>query len=135
MPLMKKNLFTQRRLLAGLLLFACVLVSAPRINAQAATAAAAIQEKPASYAAARNHARSIAKEWLSRGIPGFSVTVARDGKIVYSEGFGYADLEEKAAAWPTTKFRIGSISKPLTAVALVKLAEQGKLDLDAPIQK
>ena len=135
MPLTKKYLFTQRGPLAVLLLFACVLASASRVNAQAATATAAIQEKPASYAAARDHARSIAKEWLSRGIPGFSVTVARDGKIIYSEGFGYADLEEKAAAWPTTKFRIGSISKPLTAVALVKLAEQGKLDLDAPIQK
>src|SRR5262249_55161977 len=84
---------------------------------------------------AADHARTTAKEWLARGIPGFSVTVAVDGKIVYSEGFGYADLEERVPAWPTTKFRIGSVSKPLTAIALVKLVEQGKLDLDAPIHK
>src|SRR6267378_3950851 len=54
---------------------------------------------------------------------------------MYSEGFGYADLEERVPVWPTTKFRIGSISKPLTATALVQLVEAGKLDLDAPVQK
>jgi len=79
--------------------------------------------------------RAIAKEWLARGIPGLSVTVAIDGKIIFSEGFGYADLEQRVPVWPTTKFRIGSVSKPLTAAALVKLVEQGRLDLDAPIQK
>jgi serine beta-lactamase-like protein LACTB, mitochondrial len=52
---------------------------------------------------------------------------------VYSEGFGFADLEERVPVWPTTKFRIGSVSKPLTAVALVQLGERGKLDLDAPV--
>lgn len=131
----KKYSFNERSLLRVLLILTCVLTSTSQINAQAKASASAIQEKTGSYAAARDHARSIAKEWLARGIPGFSVTVARDGKIIYSEGFGYADLEQKIGAWPTTKFRIGSISKPLTAVALVKLAEQGKLDLDAPIQR
>ena len=58
-----------------------------------------------------------------------------DGKIVYSEGFGFADLEERVPVWPTTKFRIGSISKPLTATALMQLVEAGKLDLDAPVQE
>ena len=61
--------------------------------------------------------------------------MAVDGKIVYSEGFGYADLEERVPIWPTTKFRIGSISKPLTATALMELVEVGKVDLDAPVQK
>ena len=88
-----------------------------------------------SYATAREHARTVAKEWLARGIPGFSVTVAIDGKIVYSEGFGYADLEQRVPTWPTTKFRIGSVSKPLTSAGMMLLVEQGKLDLDAPIQK
>ena len=67
--------------------------------------------------------------------PGLALAVAVDGKIVYSEGFGYADLEERVPVWPTTKFRIGSISKPLTATALMQLVEAGKLDLDAPVQK
>jgi serine beta-lactamase-like protein LACTB len=64
-----------------------------------------------------------------------AIAVAVDGRIVYSEGFGFADLEERVPVWPTTKFRIGSVSKPLTAVALAQLVEQGKLDLDAPVQK
>jgi len=67
--------------------------------------------------------------------PQHDMTVAVDGKIMYSEGFGYADLEERVPVWPTTKFRIGSISKPLTATALMQLVEAGKLDLDAPVQK
>ncbi|HWY43621.1 MAG TPA: serine hydrolase domain-containing protein [Candidatus Sulfotelmatobacter sp.] len=105
---------------------------APR---QSFAQAAATVPSTTSTLSAGDHAQAIAKEWLARGIPGFSVSVAIDGKIVYSEGFGYADLEQRIPAWPSTKFRIGSVSKPLTAVALVKLAEQGKLDLDAPIQR
>jgi serine beta-lactamase-like protein LACTB, mitochondrial len=86
-------------------------------------------------ASANENANRQAKEWLSRGIPGLALAVAVDGKIVYSESFGYADLEERVPVWPTTKFRIGSISKPLTATALMQLVEAGKLDLDTPVQK
>jgi serine beta-lactamase-like protein LACTB len=87
-----------------------------------------------SYDSARTNADRQAKEWIARGIPGLSLTVAVKGKIVYSRGFGYADLEERVPVWPTTKFRIGSISKPLTATALVQLVEAGKLDLDSAVQ-
>jgi serine beta-lactamase-like protein LACTB len=135
MRLLYKYALSQRRLLAILLLFASCLSSAPTIGAQSATTAAVSQEKPASYLTAREHARAFAKEWLSRGIPGFNVAVAIDGKIIYSEAFGYADLEQRVPAWQITKFRIGSVSKPLTSAALMKLVEQGKIDLDAPIQK
>ena len=91
--------------------------------------------KTRDYAKAEEHARAVGKDLLARGIPGLSLAVAVNGKIVYSEGFGLADLEERAPVWPSTKFRIGSVSKPLTAAALVLLVEQGKLDLDAPVQK
>jgi len=107
------------------------ILAAPKTRAQASATAT----QAAEYSSAKDQARAIAKEWLARGIPGLSVSVAIDGKIVYSEGFGYADLEERVPAWPTTKFRIGSVSKPLTSAALVRLVEDRKLDLDAPIQK
>ena len=87
------------------------------------------------YAEASVNANRQAKEWIARGIPGISLAVAVDGKIVYSEGFGYADLEQRVPVWPTTKFRIASISKPLTAVGLMELVQAGKVDLDAPVQK
>src|SRR5579862_7980256 len=104
----------------------------PLAYGQAATAAAAHEKD---YSQAEQNARAVAKELLGRGIPGLSLAVAVDGHIVYSEGFGYADLEERVPVWPTTKFRIGSVSKPLTAIALAQLVEAGKLDLDAPVQK
>ncbi|HEY7057752.1 MAG TPA: serine hydrolase domain-containing protein [Vicinamibacterales bacterium] len=89
----------------------------------------------AQYVDARARARQIANAVLARGIPGLAVAVAVDGRVVYAEGFGDADLEQRVPAWPSTKFRIGSISKPLTAVALMQLVEQRRIDLDAAVQK
>jgi serine beta-lactamase-like protein LACTB, mitochondrial len=105
----------------------------PAAHAQAATAPTATHEKE--YSQAEQNARKIASEWLARGIPGVTLAVAVDGRIVYAEGFGYADLEQRAPVWPGTKFRIASDSKPLTAAGLMLLVEQGKIDLDAPVQK
>jgi len=110
-----------------------ILLLAISLSVTAQTATAPAPQAP--YSAAAEHARAIAKGWLARGIPGLSIAVAIDGKVVYSEGFGFADLEQRIPVSPSTRFRIGSISKPLTAVGLVLLVEQGKVDLDAPVQK
>jgi serine beta-lactamase-like protein LACTB, mitochondrial len=101
----------------------------PAAHGQAATARAA------EYAQAEQNARKIANEWLARRIPGVTLAVAVDGRIVYAEAFGYADLEQRVPVWPGTKFRIASDSKPLTAAGLMLLVERGKIDLDAPVQK
>ncbi len=61
--------------------------------------------------------------------------MAVDGKIVWSEGFGFADVAAKTPVTPSTLFRVGSVSKSLTSVGLALLVEQGKMDMDAPIQK
>jgi len=61
-------------------------------------------------------------------VTGATLAVARDGKIVYSRGFGYAD--GKMAMQPNAKMRIASISKPITAVAILRLIERGKLKMD-----
>lgn len=70
------------------------------------------------------------KRWA---IPGATLCIAKDGKIVYSRGFGYADLNTRTKMPPDALFRIASISKALTAVAILKLCEQGKLSLDSKI--
>jgi CubicO group peptidase (beta-lactamase class C family) len=57
-----------------------------------------------------------------------------DGQLVWSEGFGYAYLEKKTPACPSTQYRIGPVSQVLTAAAVGQLFENGRLDLDAPIQ-
>ena len=68
-------------------------------------------------------------------VPGMAVTVARQGGIVWSEGFGYADLEQRVPVWPSvTRFRVGSVSKPMTAYAVALLYQQGRLELDAAVQ-
>ena len=89
----------------------------------------------ARWDAARARAHALACQKLSPSIPGFALAVAVDGKLVWSEAFGYADLEARVPATPATQFRIGSVSKPLTADAVAQLYESGKLDLDAPVQR
>lgn len=68
------------------------------------------------------------------GAPGIVVGVSVDGKEVWSEGLGYADVENRVPCKPETVMRIASISKSLTMVAIAKLWEAGKLDLDIPVQ-
>ena len=70
-----------------------------------------------------------------QNIPGIQLAVWHDGEMVLSRGFGYADLEHKVAVWPYTKMRIGSVSKTLTSAAVGKLHQQGKLNLNAPVQQ
>ncbi len=90
----------------------------------------------ASYAGAVEKARGHIQAMMAeRHIPGFSAAVAVDGKLVWAEGFGYANLEKKIQACAPTQFRIASVSKTLTAAAALKLYEEGRLDLDAPIQR
>jgi N-acyl-D-amino-acid deacylase len=64
------------------------------------------------------------------GIPGGAVAVLRDGKLIYARGFGYADVENKTPVQPDALFRIASVSKPITAAAVMKLVEEGKLKLE-----
>ena len=63
-------------------------------------------------------------------LPGAALAVAKDGRLVYARGFGYADIEQQQPVQPESLFRIASISKPFTAVATLQLVEQGKLRLN-----
>lgn len=70
-----------------------------------------------------------------RGLPSMSVAIVADQQIVWQQGFGYANCEEKLSATPETLYRIASITKLFTATALVQLRDAGKLQLDDPITK
>ncbi|MBM4094258.1 MAG: beta-lactamase family protein [Planctomycetes bacterium] len=63
-------------------------------------------------------------------VPGMSLAVTRHGKLVYARGVGCADVERKEPVQPDSLFRIASVSKPITAVAIMKLVDNGKLALD-----
>jgi serine beta-lactamase-like protein LACTB len=71
---------------------------------------------------------------LEKGCPGVVVAVTVDGKEIWSKGYGLSDVENLVECKPASVMRIASISKPLTMVAIARLWEQGKLDLDKSIQ-
>jgi serine beta-lactamase-like protein LACTB len=78
----------------------------------------------------------LARTLVARdNLPGLSVAVAKDGEIAWAEGFGWADVESQTAVTPVTRFRLGALSKPLTAMAAARLRDEGRLDLDAPVQR
>jgi len=64
------------------------------------------------------------------GIPGAALAIAKDGKLVVARGYSWADLTPETPVQPDTLFGIASLSKCLTATAILKLVEQGKLKLD-----
>ncbi len=77
----------------------------------------------------------ITEEMARQNIPAISAAVATGGELRWSNGYGMADLENHVPAKAATVYRLGSISKPVTAVAVMQLAERDRLDLDAPVQK
>lgn len=78
---------------------------------------------------------AIAAEMSKQNIPGLSVAIVTDNALRWSNGYGFADLENFVPAKAGTIYRLASISKAVTAVGVMQLAERGKLDLDAPVQK
>jgi serine beta-lactamase-like protein LACTB len=110
------------------IVFAFLAAAATLSAQQAAPATALSREK-------REKIQAAANEFLkTSSAPGVAVAVVLDGKTVWSRGFGKADLENPAPATPETLFRLASVSKPLTATAILQLVERGKLDLDAEVQ-
>ncbi|HEY6947013.1 MAG TPA: serine hydrolase domain-containing protein [Candidatus Acidoferrum sp.] len=79
--------------------------------------------------------KAVASFMSANSIPGLSAAVVLEGEHFWSEGFGMADLENSSPATSSTLFRLGSISKPISATAVLQLWERGKLDLDTPVQK
>jgi N-acyl-D-amino-acid deacylase len=72
----------------------------------------------------------ILKFMGDRKIPGGSIAIVKDSCLVLAKAYGWADRDNEIAARPSTTFRIASLSKPLTALGVMTLVEQGKLDLD-----
>jgi N-acyl-D-amino-acid deacylase len=67
----------------------------------------------------------------ANALPGASLAIAKNGKLVFARGYGMADVELNQPVQPESTFRFGSIGKTITAMAIMKLVQAGKLDLDA----
>jgi CubicO group peptidase (beta-lactamase class C family) len=111
------------------LLLVLFSVLAPRASAQYA-------QLPEEYQAAVDSAQQmILDAWDEHKFPGMAVAVAAEGQLIWSDAVGFADLEQRVPMWPYSRFRIASISKPITAAATAKLYSQGQLDIDARVQQ
>jgi CubicO group peptidase (beta-lactamase class C family) len=80
-------------------------------------------------------ALTLVDEWLEAQqaydrLPGISVGIVKDQQLIWSKGYGFADIKEKAPATPSTLYSICSITKLFTSIAIMQLYEQGKLRLD-----
>lgn len=123
MPLPDPSRRRVLQLAAGTGALACV----PSLAMAAATALPATGNEVPSLAIFQRWIETFLSE---HGIPGGQLAIARGGKVIYSRGFGYADRDQESPVQPTSLFRIASISKSITAVAILRLVQQQKLKLD-----
>lgn len=72
---------------------------------------------------------------VGMGVPGLSIAVVSGDTVTWAQGFGFADVEQNVPVRPETVFRLASISKPVTATAVMQLVERGLVNLDDPIQR
>jgi CubicO group peptidase (beta-lactamase class C family) len=110
----------------------CRLLPVRIVVALALLAGPALADGPPPAARARARLEAL---WQSNPVPGISAAVASGGRIVFSGGVGFADLDNMVPATAVTVYNIGSVSKANAAVAVMQLLEQGRVALDDPIQK
>jgi CubicO group peptidase (beta-lactamase class C family) len=98
------------------------------------TVAQGVDPAPARYdgAIAALKKRAV-HEIEEKRLPGLSIALVEDQKIVWADGFGFADPHAKVRATPETVYRVGSVSKLFTAIGIMQMVENGRLDLDAPV--
>jgi CubicO group peptidase (beta-lactamase class C family)/D-alanyl-D-alanine dipeptidase len=101
-----------------------------------ATSLAADQDSDLKYQPLLEALRQwLPQEIAAKGIPALSWALVDDQQVICAEGCGFADSVQKTSATGDTVYRVGSVSKPVTALLLMMLVEQGLIDLDAPVQK
>src|SRR5215212_6552443 len=79
--------------------------------------------------------RLVAAEMARTHVPGVSIAVVRGGRVIKTQGYGMADLEQQIPVTPQTVFKIGSVSKQFLATGIMLLAQDGRLSVDDPIAK
>jgi CubicO group peptidase (beta-lactamase class C family) len=117
-----------------------IILCAPALHAQEPPPAAAPRPTAASVAADPAVQEALVKldVWLEGrryqlGLPGFSVGIVHDQQLLWSKGYGWADVAQRIPSTDRTLYRIASITKTFTATAVVQLAEQGRLSLEDPV--
>ena len=100
-----------------------------------ASALTLAQDAPTARNDLHQRVDGVFAKWDSTVSPGCSLSVIRDGQIVYKRGYGMADLDHDIPITPETVFHVASISKQFTAAAIILLAQEGKISLDDDVHK
>ncbi|NIM90482.1 MAG: serine hydrolase [Candidatus Aminicenantes bacterium] len=96
--------------------------------------AGAVESSPSSYAdSLKAFEKFVSEQMEIQRIPGLSIGFIKD-EFIWTKGFGYADLENKVLAKPESSYRLASVTKTITAIAVLQLVERGKIDLEAEVQ-
>ena len=119
------------RVVAWLCLFCCLAFPA----AQRAAAQERIGPRPDYAGVTAVLERFIGHEMRDKGLPAVSVALVDDQEIVWARGFGYAHPADSVPATAETVYRVGSVSRLFTDIAVMQLVERGVLDLDAPVDR
>jgi Beta-lactamase class C and other penicillin binding proteins len=129
---------TKIKVIAALL---CILIAIPSLAQSSAP------KPPAQPSAVARTAQGLSADkveqvdafvaaWMAQHkAPALSVAIVTDNQLRWTKAYGLADVENAVPAKADTAYRLASISKSITATAVMQLVEKGKLDLDAPIQK
>lgn len=113
-------------------LMACADQSTPTPSPSAAVEASVVSMEDLAHKIDGTAARVMAEEH----IPGAAIVIVENGKTVFKRGYGFANIDENTkVSADTTLFRIGSVTKALTLQALVRLADEGVVDMDDPVEK
>src|SRR5438874_10275122 len=107
------------------------LLTAPAVARAEPTVAPA----PPYAAAVAELQKLIEEEAADKRLPALSIALIDDQQVVWARGFGFQDRDNKVPAAAETVYRVGSVSKLFTDVAVMQLVEKGQLDLDAPVTK
>jgi CubicO group peptidase (beta-lactamase class C family) len=118
-----------RFLVSTFLIFSLFVLSLPQAG-YAQTAAAAPQTAPDQAKALAAIEQEAETRRNKLGIPGMSLVIVHDGKVIYSKGLGYKDFEKKIAVTPDTQFAIGSATKAFTALSVLMSQDEGKVSLE-----
>ncbi|HJV87737.1 MAG TPA: serine hydrolase domain-containing protein [Noviherbaspirillum sp.] len=115
---------------------AAVFMATAAFTASCTAGAEAIGEKAQlSYAATRQHVADLIRvQMRKQKVTGLSIALVDNQDIVWAEGFGFADKSDGIPATAETVYRAGSITRLFTVMAAMQLAEQGRLDIDQPLQ-
>lgn len=114
------------------LLTATLLLASPTVFCSAQED----QDSPTPFDSRFQALREFVMNDIATGkVPSVSIAVAHNGEVVWAEAFGWADKENGIRAAPNTMYRLASISKPITATAVMRLVDAGLVDLDAPLEE